>query len=181
MPGRISVFPTAPIWMRSRRIIRCFCARGAGTPAWVNSLRAAPVRDRLRRRPIPKAARSCRDEAGEPSGILLEGTAISLVREHIPPPTVESLATQMKAAQTLALSLGMTGIHDFDDQECFAALQIMRERGDLGLRVRQEFQQALSRCGAGSGLAARLRRRLDSARRPEDFRGRRAWSAHRRR
>ncbi|MEP7293435.1 MAG: amidohydrolase family protein, partial [Chloroflexota bacterium] len=41
----------------------------------------------------------------------------------------------MKNTQKLAHSLGITGIHDFDDQGCLAALQIMRERGDLGVRV----------------------------------------------
>ena len=75
------------------------------------------------------------DASGAPSGLLLEPAAMKLVSRAIPAATVESLATQMQDTQKLALSLGITAIHDFDDQECFAALQIMRERGDLALRV----------------------------------------------
>ena len=81
------------------------------------------------------------DASGAPSGLLLEPAAMKLVSRAIPAATVESLATQMQDTQKLALSLGITAIHDFDDQECFAALQIMRERGDLALRVVKNFNK----------------------------------------
>jgi predicted amidohydrolase YtcJ len=63
----------------------------------------------------------------------------------------------MKAAQSLALASGLTGIHDFDGPDCFLALQILRERGELGLRVvkninREWIEHAIElglRCGFG--------------------------------
>ena len=107
---------------------------------WVNSL--ALQRSGVDRHTRdPESGTILHDAAGDPTGILLEPLAMNLVRDHIPAPTVEALATQMKATQTLALSLGITGFHDFDDQECFAALQIMRERGDLSLRVLKNFNK----------------------------------------
>ncbi|MFN8448520.1 MAG: amidohydrolase family protein [Anaerolineae bacterium] len=89
----------------------------------------------------PESGTILHDDAGDPSGILLEPISMNLVRDRIPVATVEQLATQMKTTQTLALSLGITGIHDFDNQDCFSALQIMRERGDLALRVVKNFNK----------------------------------------
>ncbi|MEO8395617.1 MAG: amidohydrolase [Chloroflexota bacterium] len=107
---------------------------------WVNSL-ALKLSGVDRNTRDPESGTILHDSAGDPSGVLLEPLAMNLVRDHIPAPSVESLATQMKATQTLALSLGITGFHDFDDQECFSALQIMRERGDLALRVVKNFNK----------------------------------------
>ncbi len=107
---------------------------------WVNSL-ALRLCGIDANTPDPEGGEIARDAAGAPTGILLELSALALVSERIPPQTVEALATQMQGAQMLAHSLGITGIHDFDDQECFSALQIMRERGDLGLRVVKNFNK----------------------------------------
>jgi len=41
----------------------------------------------------------------------------------------------MAEAQRKAWAAGLTGIHDFDDPSCLIALQLLRERGELGLRV----------------------------------------------
>ena len=102
--------------------------------AWVNSaaLRLAGIDAST---PDPEGGQIQRDRAGMPTGILFEWTAMDLVKRHIPPPTVDQIADQMHAAQDKALAVGLTGFHDFDDQECFAALQVLRERGDLALRV----------------------------------------------
>jgi predicted amidohydrolase YtcJ len=60
---------------------------------------------------------------------------MELVARQIPTPSPEEIATLMKSAQHAALASGLTGIHDFDGQDCFRALQILRERGELALRV----------------------------------------------
>ncbi len=133
-------FPTAADLDAAAPDHPVFLVSRSGHAAWVNALA-------LRRCGIdadtadPEGGEIARDSAGQPTGILLESTAINLVGRQIPETTVETLAEQMKVTQRLALSLGMTGFHDFDDQECFAALQIMRERGDLSLRVLKNFNK----------------------------------------
>ncbi len=125
-----AVAPDHPVYLVAR----------SGHSAWVNSL-ALRMGGVDASTPDPESGGIRREESGAPSGILFEGTAMSLVERNIPEPTVEELATLMKVTQTRAFSLGITGIHDFDDQECFTALQIMRERGDLGLRVLKNFNK----------------------------------------
>lgn len=101
--------------------------------AWVNSaaLRLAGITAAT---PDPPGGHIRRDAHGQPTGLLLE-EAMELVEPLIPEPTPEQLADGMAAAQQQAWALGLTGIHDFDGPECLAALQVLRERGDLGLRV----------------------------------------------
>jgi len=76
-----------------------------------------------------------RDASGQPSGILLEDPAMTLVARHIPTPTPEQVASWMSEAQRQAWAAGLTGLHDYDNPGCLIALQMLRERGDLGLRV----------------------------------------------
>jgi predicted amidohydrolase YtcJ len=118
------VSPDHPVFLRARSL-------HAG---WANSLalRLCQIDERT---PDPEGGAIARDADGQPIGILLEPSAMNLVTKRIPTLSVDQLADRMKAAQNLAHSLGMTGIHDFDDQECFSALQRLRERGELGLRV----------------------------------------------
>lgn len=118
------VSPDHPVFLRARSL-------HAG---WANSL-ALRLCDIDERSPDPEGGGIVRDGEGQPTGILLEPAAMNLVSTRIPALTIDQLADRMKSAQELALSLGMTGIHDFDDQECFSALQRLRERGELGLRV----------------------------------------------
>lgn len=125
-----AVAPENPVFLVSR----------SAHAGWVNSL-ALKLSGVDRNTHDPESGTILHDTAGDPTGVLLEPMTMNLVRNHIPEPTVEDLATQMKATQAKALSLGITGIHDFDDQECFAALQIMRERGDLALRVVKNFNK----------------------------------------
>jgi hypothetical protein len=116
--------PEHPVFLRAR----------SGHAAWVNSiaLKLCRIDEQT---DDPEGGEIVRDETRQPTGILLEASAMNLVSERIPPLTVDQVADQMKTAQQIALSLGMTGCHDFDDQTCFSALQRLRERGELGLRV----------------------------------------------
>lgn len=75
-----------------------------------------------------------RDDRGNPTGILLEN-AIQLISSAIPEPSTEQVAQAIKLAQTHLWKMGITGVHDFDRRSCFAALQILHEKGELGLRV----------------------------------------------
>ena len=106
----------------------------SGHAAWVNSaaLRAAGITDTT---PNPPGGSILRDAGGRATGILLEAPAMNLVYTLIPEPTPEQVAGWMGAAQQLAWQAGLTAIHDYDDQSCLVALQILRERGELGLRV----------------------------------------------
>jgi predicted amidohydrolase YtcJ len=86
----------------------------------------------------PQNGRISRDDHGEPTGILLED-GIKLVSSIIPPPSVESLVKILKKTQIELWKFGLTGVHDFDRELCFSALQILHGRGELGLRVLKSF------------------------------------------
>jgi len=75
-----------------------------------------------------------RDGAGNPDGILLEG-AMRLIDSSIPRLTETQIADAIEAALPSLWKMGLTGVHDFDRQRCFAALQILKSRGELQLRV----------------------------------------------
>jgi predicted amidohydrolase YtcJ len=110
------------------------CLRAkSGHAVWVNSA-ALNVCGITASTPDPEGGQILRDGSGQPTGILVEN-AIPLITERIPNPTPDQIADQMKAAQALALASGLTGLHDFDGPDCLRALQILRERGELWLRV----------------------------------------------
>ena len=101
--------------------------------AWVNSsaLHISGIDDSTA---DPEDGAIQRDESGKATGILLEG-AMRMVAGHVPSPTNEQLADEITFAQSKLARLGLTGAHDFDGSACLHALQIVRERGDLQLRV----------------------------------------------
>jgi hypothetical protein len=125
-----SVAPNHPVFLKSRSV-------HAG---WVNSaaLRLCGIDASTH---APDGGEILMGDDGQPTGILLEWGAMGLIEERIPIPTLEQIAEKMLAAQEVGLSLGMTGFHDFDNQECFAALQLLRERGQLELRVLKNFNK----------------------------------------
>ena len=65
---------------------------------------------------------------------VLKTRVMTLVARHIPG-RPEQVAEWMAEAQRQAWAAGLTGLHDYDNPSCLVALQILRERGDLGLRV----------------------------------------------
>ena len=100
-----------------------------------------------------------RDARGIATGILLE-TAMELVGNLIPSPTVEEIANAMERAQPILWRMGLTGVHDFDRRESFMALQQLHAQGRLKLRVlknlpvellEQAFELGL-RSGFGSDM-----------------------------
>src|SRR5574340_435397 len=84
--------------------------------------------------PDPKDGVIQRDSAGNPTGIVFE-SAMSLVEDAIPEPTLAEITAAIRQAQPILWSLGLTGVHDFDRRGCFQALQILDGAGELKLRV----------------------------------------------
>ena len=82
----------------------------------------------------PPGGQIQRDVSGAPTGILFE-EAMRLLSNVIPAPTVESTCNALTDAQTQLWQYGITAVHDFDGSHSLKALQLLRERGQLGLRV----------------------------------------------
>jgi hypothetical protein len=101
--------------------------------AWVNSAALAVARV-TRDTPDPHGGRIVRDAAGEPTGLLLE-RAVELVARVIPPPSDEILDEALCDAQAEAHRLGVTGLHDVEDQRAWAGFRRLEVAGDLRLRV----------------------------------------------
>jgi predicted amidohydrolase YtcJ len=80
-----------------------------------------------------------RDTKGYPIGILFEG-AMRLMSEALPTPTASDIAAIIPPAQEKLWRYGITGLHNFDGQRCSQALELLRARGDLGLRVVNNIQ-----------------------------------------
>jgi len=120
--------------------------------AWVNSyaLRLCGITPST---PDPEGGQIVRDTQGHPTGVLLE-LAMDLVRTHIPLLSADQIANQMKTAQQLALASGLTGLHDFDEPSCLNAMQILRERGELGLRFLKNINKRWLTAAIESGLRA---------------------------
>jgi predicted amidohydrolase YtcJ len=100
---------------------------------WVNSaaLELAGISDHS---PDPQGGQIQRSSTGSPTGILFE-TAMSLISNVIPEPTVEQVSEAIYTAQSGLCALGLTGVHDFDQRTCFIALQNLHAEGKLKLRV----------------------------------------------
>lgn len=101
--------------------------------AWASSaaLREAGITAQT---PDPAGGRITRDEHGAPTGILFEN-AMPLVSRAIPAPGTDEIAAALRRAQETLWEMGITGVHDFDRQDCFTALQSLHAAGELRLRV----------------------------------------------
>jgi len=122
---------------------------------WVNTvaLRLAGV---TRQTPDPPGGVIGRDEAGEPDGILKED-AKALIHRVIPRPTNEMREQAARAASAEFHRLGLTGIHAFTGSSNegpvqFEALQRLRDRGELAVRVTATVPDRLLEAAAEAGL-----------------------------
>ena len=100
---------------------------------WANSL-ALKLAGISASTPDPAGGRIGRDSNGQPDGILYE-SGMTLVSSAIPERSPEDVAEALKMSQEELWRFGLTGVHDFDRRRCFIALQQLRDRGDLHLRV----------------------------------------------
>jgi predicted amidohydrolase YtcJ len=100
---------------------------------WANSaaLRAAGI---TRATADPAGGKIGRDANGMPDGLLFE-TAMELVYNAIPSAATEAVVSALETAQHNLWQYGITGVHDYDRSQCFAALQILQQQQKLRLRV----------------------------------------------
>lgn len=118
-----AVTPDHPVYLRAK----------SAHAFWANSL-ALRIAGIDATTPDPEGGSIGRDADGNPNGMLYE-MAGKLITRHIPSPTLDEIAEQMLEAQKLAHASGLTGIHDYDGPDSLRAVQLLRERGQLGLRV----------------------------------------------
>ncbi len=147
-PG--GAFPTAADLDRVAPEHPVFLTAKSGHAAWVNSL-ALRLAGISASTPDPAGGSIVRDAHGQPTGILLE-EAMKLVRQRIPDPTPEGVAAAMRAALPNVWRAGLTGIHDFDGPRAFMAYQLLKERGELGLRVVKNIPVAYLQQAVDLGL-----------------------------
>ena len=85
--------------------------------------------------PTPAGGKIDLDASGQLTGILREGPAMALVRQHIPPPSTEERRRALEIAIADALSHGVTSVQDFSDWNVFLVLANFEREGKLKLRV----------------------------------------------
>ena len=101
----------------------------------------------------PQNGQIQRDSKGTVTGILLE-SAMELVGDAIPQPSIEELANAMEKAQAMLWKMGLTGVHDFDRRDSFMALQQLHKQGRLKLRVLKNLPVELLDQAYELGLSA---------------------------
>ncbi len=101
--------------------------------AWANSLALSAAGITIDF-PDPAGGSIQRTASGQPGGILYE-SAMQLVARAIPQPSPEQRMAAIHSAISRLSSLGLTAIHDFDQRDCFIALQGLHNRGELNIRV----------------------------------------------
>lgn len=101
--------------------------------AWANT-KALQLANITASTPDPHNGQIQRDANGQATGILLE-TAMELVGNVIPEPTLNEIADAVEKAQPILWRMGLTGIHDFDRRDSFMALQQLHAQHKLKLRV----------------------------------------------
>ena len=144
-PTRIDldrVAPEHPVYLSAK----------SGHAAWVNSL-ALKLAGVTSATPNPPGGEIVRDglSGGQATGILLEN-AMDLVSQIIPQATAAEVAAAMRDAIPLAHRAGLIGVHDFDGARAFQAWQILRERGELSLRVSKTIPVTLQEHAIALGL-----------------------------
>ena len=109
--------------------------------AWANSAALRLAREGRcvsAETPDPPGGKLGRLPSGNPDGILFE-SAMDWIYSILPEPGVEETAAAINEAQQVLWRQGLTGVHDFDRRRCFAALQLLHQRGLLRLRVNKNI------------------------------------------
>ena len=118
--------------------------------AWVNNP-ALKLAKLTLASPDPAGGRLGRLADGTLDGNLYE-SAMELVANVIPQPSIEKIAQAIRQALPRLWQMGLTGVHDFDRQDCFAALQSLHAAGELKLRVLKSIPLEHLSLAAGLGL-----------------------------
>jgi predicted amidohydrolase YtcJ len=101
--------------------------------AWANT-KAMQMANITAQTPDPHNGQIQRDTKGNITGVLLE-TAMELVGNVIPEPSIAEIMAAIEKAQPILWKLGLTGVHDFDRRDSFMALQELHAQHRLKLRV----------------------------------------------
>jgi predicted amidohydrolase YtcJ len=105
-----------------------------GHASWVNkaAIDTADVNAGTR---DPDGGRIIRDQAGRPTGVLID-TAQGLVRRRIPPPSPEQVLRQISRALEECARLGLTSVHDAGVTEAeIDAYETLQKQGKMPVRV----------------------------------------------
>ena len=117
------VAPEHPVYLTAK----------SGHAGWANSL-AMKLAGITASTPNPANGEIVCETHGEPTGIFLED-AMGLVSKIIPQESAQAVANALRDMLPLMHRVGLTGIHDFDGARAFQAWQILKENGELNLRV----------------------------------------------
>ncbi|HSD85841.1 MAG TPA: amidohydrolase [Anaerolineae bacterium] len=134
------VAPEHPVYLTAK----------SGHAAWANSiaLKLAGVTSNTLN---PPNGEIVREVEGEPTGIFFED-AMELVNQFVPEPTAQELAGALRDALPLFQRVGLTGVHDFDGARALQAWQILKENGELNLRVSKTIPIALQEHAIALGI-----------------------------
>ncbi len=118
-------FPDRPVWLR----------RVDGHAGWANSATLALVDRDLSGDWQPEAGFIHRDEAGEPTGILVDG-AMALIEPLVPPTSAALMRDATRQAIDDLLAVGITGVHDPGiNRTILERWSTMLDAGEFDLRV----------------------------------------------
>jgi predicted amidohydrolase YtcJ len=85
--------------------------------------------------PDPLGGQIERDALGEPTGMLKEDAAMSLVRARIPDPSPEQRRRGIELALAEVAKNGVTSVQDYSDWENYAVYRQLKEEGKLTVRI----------------------------------------------
>jgi predicted amidohydrolase YtcJ len=85
--------------------------------------------------PNPPGGEIERDALGQPTGMLKEGAAISLVKVRIPDPTFEQRRKGIELVLANVAKNGVTSVQDYSEWADFQVYQQLKEEGKLSVRI----------------------------------------------
>jgi predicted amidohydrolase YtcJ len=85
--------------------------------------------------PNPPGGEIERDALGQPTGMLKEGAAISLVKVRIPDPTFEQRHKGIELVLANVAKNGVTSVQDYSEWADFQVYQQLKEEGKLSVRI----------------------------------------------
>ena len=83
----------------------------------------------------PPGGRIGRDASGSPDGLLLEGSAMELVADLVPPLGPAQVDAALRDAFPLAWRVGVTAVHDMDGMLAYEAYRRLQLVGPPGVRI----------------------------------------------
>jgi predicted amidohydrolase YtcJ len=85
--------------------------------------------------PNPPGSQFDHDAHGELTGIVREGHALDLIRQHVPPPTHEMRRQAIQLAMDEATAQGVTSVQDNSSWDDFLVYQELEREGRLKVRI----------------------------------------------